>query len=88
MESIKSQELYEKIQQLPAEISDDELLNVWGGAAANDQVDVIARMLHDMGIEVDKEVISQYVSQGGCALRNLALAMTGGNRVCYLIPCF
>ena len=88
MENRESKELYEKIKNAPTELSDNDLANIWGGVSPNATVEVMTRIYHDLGIDMSSEEIADIVAQGGCTLRNLALAKTGGNKICNIIPCF
>lgn len=88
MENRESKELYEKIKNAPMELSDNDLANIWGGASPRATVEVMTRIYHDLGIDMSSEEIADIVAQGGCTLRNLALAKTGGNKICNIIPCF
>ena len=88
MENRESKELYEKIKNAPIELSDSELANIWGGASPKTTIEVMTRIYQDLGIDMSSEEIADIVAQGGCTLRNLALAKTGGNKICNIIPCF
>ena len=88
MENRESIELYEKIISAPMELSDTDLANIWGGASTDATINTLARILHDVGMDMSIEEVAELIAQGGCTLRNLALAKTGGNRICNLIPCF
>ena len=88
MENRESKELYEKIKNAPMNLSDNDLADIWGGASQKTTVEVMTRIYHDLGIDMSSEEIADIVAQGVCTLRNLALAKTGGNKICNIIPCF
>lgn len=88
MENRESEELYERIKNAPMELSENDLENIWGGMNPQSTVEVLTRLIQDMGIDMSTEDIAGLVAQGGCTLRNIALAKTGGSRICNMIPCF
>ena len=88
MEDRESKKLYEKIKNAPMELSDNDLANIWGGVSPKTTIDVMMRIFQDLGIDMSSEDIAAKIAQGGCTLRNIALAKTGGNKMCNLIPCF
>lgn len=84
----ESEELYERIKKAPMELSDNDLENIWGGMNPQSTIELLTRLIQNMGIDMSTEEIANLVAQGGCTLRNLALAKTGGNKICNIIPCF
>lgn len=84
----ESKELYERIKSAPMELSENDLENIWGGMNPQSTVELLTRLIQDIGIDMSTEEIADLVAQGGCTLRNLAKAKSGGNRICNLIPCF
>ena len=88
MENRESEELYERIKNAPMELSENDLENIWGGMNPQSTVELLTRLIQDMGIDMSTEDIAGLVAKGGCTLRNFALAKTGGNRICNMIPCF